>query len=466
MTLSNFDWTDKDSVKWFVLLPTGHEGPYSLKNLAVLLNQKKMAPDVKVWAEGLTEPLKLKDALNPPKPIMEEIPDLPPLPIDDAPPPLPIDDKPEEEPLHEPEDKAEVTKKDLKTSSLKTWGVLSLGALVILFFGLNNFFKGYEKIEIHRLPKMTVNLHQRILEENVFGGWDKKIFFKEYLPDDHSHIWLVTSSFQTCNVSATFKSIKNKLLSLSDESVSFISKTRLSGHVAEFASFEFTQGNKIIPGLYEMDIKATECQWEGFIPKVMNLFSGPDKEYQARTKVILFSKGAEEFNSVLDRLLKKKLEKEEREKNQSEIFWQDLQQKLETLQAITLQIEQLFLDFTDKDSRKFSQNLKPMVDQYTRQFGSFLTSFVVENENYFKNLDGEARGTSQKRNYELIVKSTAKKIGFESMKFIEEFQALKKNPRRAELDKYSERMRKTFSQIKKDINEKLAQISEDRGTPQ
>src|SRR5690606_15134112 len=184
---------------------------------------------------------------------MDEIPDLPPLPIDDAPPPLPIDDKPEEEPLNEPEDKA-------KASSLKTWGVLSLGALVILFFGLNNFFKGYEKIEIHRLPKMTVNLHQRILEENVFGGWDKKIFFKEYLPDDHSHIWLVTSSFQTCNVSATFKSIKNKLLSLSDESVSFISKTRLSGHVAEFASFEFTQGNKIIPGLYEMDIRATECQ--------------------------------------------------------------------------------------------------------------------------------------------------------------------------------------------------------------
>ena len=461
MTLSNFDWTDKDSVKWFVLLPTGHEGPYSLNNLTVLLNQKKMAPNVKVWAEGLAAPLLLSEALNPPTPALDEIPDLPPLPMDDAPPPLPVEDEIEEE-FEEPEVEAPVSSKVLKVSSLKAWGAISVGALVILFFVLNSFFRGHEKIEIHRLPKMTVNLHQRILQENVFAGWDKKIFFKEYLPDDHSHIWLVTSSFQTCQVNATFKSIKDKLLSLSDESVSFKSKAQLKGHIAEFSTFEFTQGNKIVPGLYEMDIKATECQWDGFIPKIMNFYSGPDEEYMARTKVVLFSKGAVEFNSVLEKLIKKKLEKEEREKNQSEIFWQDLQQKLETLQAITLQIEQLFLDFTDKDVRKFSQNLKPMVDQYTRQFGSFLTSFVVENENYFKNLDGESKGISQKRNYELIVKTTAKKIGFESMKFIEEFQKLKKNPTRNELNQFSERMKKTFSQVKKEINEKLSQISEDR----
>ncbi len=65
MTLSNFDWTDKDSVKWFILLPTGHEGPYSLKTIVKMRDSKKISGDVKIWAEGLTEAHSLNDALKP-----------------------------------------------------------------------------------------------------------------------------------------------------------------------------------------------------------------------------------------------------------------------------------------------------------------------------------------------------------------------------------------------------------------
>ena len=195
---------------------------------------------------------------------------------------------------------------------------------------------------------------------------------------------------------------------------------------------------------------------------VMNKLMGPDHEYIARTKVVLFSKGSLEFNTVLDKLLKKKKEMDLRELSQKELFWQDIEQKLETLQAVTLQIEQQLLDLLDEEPKNFKPNLKTMVDQYTRKFGSFLTSFVIENENYFKKLNREAGGSSQKSHYELVVKLASKKIGLESMKFIEEFQSLKKNPTKKELESFTGRVKKTFAVLKKDISERLIQFSKDR----
>ena len=48
------------------------------------------------------------------------------------------------------------------------------------------------------------------------------------------------------------------------------------------------------------------------------------------------------------------------------------------------------------------------------------------------------------------------------MKFIEEFQSLKKNPSKKELIAYSGRVKKIFATIKTDISEKIIQVSEDR----
>ncbi len=458
MTLSNFDWTDKTSVKWFILLPTGHEGPYSLEHLITLRDKKKISGEVKIWAEGLPEGVSLKHALSAKTVIaQEEIPDLPPVPEEDVP-PIPM---PEEEPVVDTAIPEFVPEKSKKSFVFPVWGFISIVVLMMFFFAFGSIVKNHEKFEVNRLPKMTVNLHERINQENKFDGWNKKIFFKEYLPDDHSHIWLVTTSFQKCSVEATFSSLKDKLLAVQDEKILFRSEGKLSGHIVEFNKFEFLNGNKIVPGLYEMDVKATGCEWDGFVAKVMNKFSAPDEDYIGRQKVVLFSKGASEFNTILDRLIKKKMEISIKEESQNELFWQDLQQKLETLNAIALNIESHFLDFLNDGARDFNKNLKPMVDKYTRAYGSFLTSFVVDNENYFKNLNPEAKGASQKRNYELMVRMSTKRIGLESMKFIEEFQQ-KKKPTDKDISSYSERVKKTFSAIKNDLSEKIIQVSEDR----
>lgn len=470
MTLSNFDWTDKDSVKWFLLLPSGHEGPYALNTLTHLLQQNKVEPEVKVWAEGLNDPISLLEVLNRSgqQIINDDLP--PPLPflLDDELPPLPFTEGEEFVSKKHPDSEETSISSEVNVSISpvkRKWARIAifLSLALMVYFILSALIKGFETLDIRRYPKMTLELHEKILKELSFQGWDKKIFFKEYLPIDHSHIWLVTASFQRCKVEAEFNSIPEKLLTVKDERVTFKTSGTLSDHVVEFSNFDFSQGNKIIPGLYEMDVKASECEWDGFLPKLMNLFSSSDENYVGRTKVVLFSKGAREFSSILDRLIQKKMEKHLKDQNKKEFFWQDIQQKLETLQAITLQIEQLFLDFLEQGNVRFSHNLRPVIDQYTRKYGSFLTTFVVENEKYFKSLTNEdISGISNFKNYELMVNLTSKRIGLETMKYIEEMQSIKGRPEGQVLARLSARMKTSYSGIKTDISRKIIRVSEDR----
>lgn len=455
MTLSNFDWTDKTSVKWFIMLPTGHEGPYCLNDLSL----KNLHPESKVWAEGLSEPVRFKYALDssekthipaPEGSVPEDdLPPLPPLPTDDEfIPPVPSEERPLDV---------------VPASKVPRAAGVIVGVLLILVFGLRQLVKSQEQFSIRRHSRMSPALYGRISSELKFESWNKKIFFKEYVPMDMSHIWLVTSSFQHCEVEALFSSVKGKLLDHDEElKVSFRTEGDLDDHVVEFSRFEFTSGNKIVPGLYEMDLKASRCEWDGVAAKLANLFRNIDESYVTRMKVVLYYKGNVEFNFLLDKLIRKKMEHELKNQNQEELFWQDLQQKLQTLLAISLQVEQLLLDLVEKDPASFQKSLRPSIEAYTRKYGSFLTGFVVANENYFKEL--ESAGLSnigQKRSYESLVKITAKNVGFESMKIIEELQAMKK-PTKASLKSVEVKIIKKFEQMKDIINSQIIQVTEDR----
>jgi hypothetical protein len=479
MTLSNFDWTDKTSVKWFIMLPTGHEGPYSLEIILERCKTGLLSPEVQIWAEGLDQPVSIqfmtercesKASSKPEPPFIPALPkfrpeekveaeevetELPPLPIEESAieedlPPLPLME--EAPPL-------------MRKKKGRRLALVSVAVLLLLSFALYKWTKLHEEFSIRRYSKMSLNLHERIQKEISFESWDKKIFFKEYVPVDLSHIWLITSGFQECNVEASFQSVENKLISLNDERIAFKTQGKLSDHVVEFSTFDFSSGNKIVPGMYELEVKATNCQWKNLVSSLANRFSPPDESYTAKTKVILFAKGASEYNNLLDKLVRKKQEIELKKQNLEEAFWQDLQQKFHTLLAISLQIEQHLLEFLAKDARQFDKNFKPAVDLYTSRFGHFLTKFVVSNEDYFQELRlrGESSHLSQKRDYELMVKQMALKIGFQSMKIIEEFQTFRR-PKRIQLRPYESKIKKTFTLLKDEINQKIIQISDDRST--
>jgi len=309
---------------------------------------------------------------------------------------------------------------------------------------------------------MSPEVHQRILNSVGFDGWDKRIFFKEFVSADLSNIWFVTSGFQRCEVEATFKAIQGKLLTLNDEKIFFKSRSVLKGHVAEFSKFEFLDGSKIIPGLYEAEIRASDCEWDGMTPAIGNGFSAPEPEYLSRMKVILYPGGAMEFNAVLDKLIKKKIDAALKVQGEDELFWEDLQLKFQTLHMITLQIEQLFMDLLEKDEAGFLKSVKVTVDQYTNNFGHFLTQFVIANDEYFKDLArAGSRNMTKKKNYEPVVRVTAKQIGFESMKIIEDFQKSKKLSA-PELKEKKDQVLKTFEKLKATINNQIIRVTEDR----
>ena len=442
MTLSNFIWTDKDSSRWFILRPKGHEGPFSLNILLELLEKKQISLETKIWSEGLHYPVDLGVAIERSEsvfmisedPAIESEDDLPP-PIDHL--------------------VFEVTQSNGRQPWVYWTGAFLVVSMAFFFYFVNS----QERFHLDRLSKMSLKLYERILLENSFSGWSKDLFFKEYTPEDHSTIWLVTSSFQTCRIEATFSSIKDRLLKLADEKIVFHSNGVLKNHYVELNTFNFQMGSRLVPGLYEMDLKAYDCSWDGFLPNLKNSFFDPPREYLARMKVILFSQGPREFNRNLENILQQKKKKEEIQKGHEIHFWEDIQQKLQTLEAITLQIEQHFLDFLENDG-SFKKELPTMVNSYTRKFGAYLSSFLLESELFFKNYSSS--GIAKKRDYEILMRVISKEIGLASMNFIEEFQVMKTAPSLKERKRLTLRVKEKFQRIKAELTGKLTEVERDR----
>ncbi len=444
------------------MLPTGHEGPYSLEVLEKRLADRKLPPSVEVWREGLPVAISLTDVLNEIEAPSDDEEDMPP-PL----PPLPMEEEEESAP-----EMPEISLMDSYEEPMKPKRALPVPIIVggfiavLLIFGFYQWIKDKEVFEIRRYPKMTLEMHKKIKTDLKFEGFDKKIFFREYAAPDLTHIWLVTTGFQRCDVETVFRSVKDRLLTMTDEEVEMVSRGKLSGHVTELNVFEFRKGIKIIPGLYEMDVKAIRCEWDGVMPRLRNIFTSPEKEYSATTRVVLYPRGAEEFQEILAQLLKKKEDIKLQTKNQKDLFWDDLQMKFQTLHAMTMQIEQHFLDFLDKGSRDFKPRLTVMTTQYTRKFGQALTQFVVDNEGYFAGLQSsELRPLLLEKDYEGVVRTSSKQLGLESMKVIEKLQTLKK-PTDKDIKTMRPQVLKSFEQLKAKFNQLLIGVTEDRSKSQ
>jgi hypothetical protein len=178
--------------------------------------------------------------------------------------------------------------------------------------------------------------------------------------------------------------------------------------------------------------------------------------------VILYHRGAEEFQEVLTQLLKKKEEIKKQSEGQEQLFWDDLQMKFQTLHAMALQIEQHFLDFLDKGDRDFLPRLKTMIAQYTKKYGNALTEFVVSNQGYFDGLrDTDLRPLLMKKDYEGLVRTSSKAIGMESMKVIEKLQKIKK-PKPGELRTMRAEVLKSFERLKNVLTKVLLDVTADR----
>jgi len=156
--LSNFNWADKESIRWFILIPTGHEGPYSFNQLL----SKNIHSQTKIWAEGLPGPLtftKAQDAL--------ELAEMPQIPVEEFEPSSPPEELPPPIPKLEQGESTGKTQ-DIETFRWKKEVVVAF-SLVILFLGYH-FFQSQKVVKIDRSSKMSPKLHKKIQEEMSFNG--------------------------------------------------------------------------------------------------------------------------------------------------------------------------------------------------------------------------------------------------------------------------------------------------------
>lgn len=481
--MSEFLWTDKSSEKWYIIFDQGHEGPYSLQFLEEKLKNQKINSQIKIWAEGLQSEMTLEAVIHLAESEYivvddndEFPPPLPPLPIEEEdritkfsrPDAVreEIEESEEGEVESEDEDGPEEVEEIKRGFTLKHKILTSMTGAAILIGGILYFLQDNKReMEIYRPQGMSLKVYERVENYLQFKSWEEPLFFKEFTSDDLSVIWLASPGFQECEVTAHFKSQKDKLLSMGDEVVEFEGSGELKNHLTELKKFSFLSGKKIIPGMYDMSITARNCRWDGLTSRLMNLGRAPEENYQARMSVILYPKGVEEFREHLDKVTKKKVEKTLYEQNQAEMFWQNVQEKLQTLLAISLQVEQHFLDFLKKNERQYQGNLKAAVAEYTRKYGHFLTQFVVSNAQSFKELSQlDVKGISSRKNYELQISSAAKDLGHISMKLIEDLNDFK-NPRRADLNQFENRVKRDFAKFKENLNQKIIQVSDDRSLP-
>lgn len=473
MTLSNFSRTDKQAQQWFILLPDGHEGPYSIVQLEQKLKDG-LPSFCKVWREGDEESITLKALISSLSVAHAPVAPLPSLAQDDFPPdmpdlpPLPFDE--EEQEIFQtapsfPEIPVEVPV-HLETSKTdyKKWIVVFIGVSVVLaaFVVFKDIFISPTKVSWTRPQKMSV-ANQRSLNEKLhFDSWDQPLFFYEATAPDYSKIWLVTPQFYACDINAQFTADEASLLSFDVKEVSFQGSGRLLNHVTELNSFQFEKGQKIIPGFYKMILSATRCEWEGWQAKLSNLGQSLPEKIDLSYRVAIFPQGATSLTEALQQLATEKYQREQRKKLASDHFWQDMQQKYQTLLAISLQVEQFFIDFLDS-SKNWNPDVKLMVDKYTKNYGSLLTNFLVSNEEDFQQLRKEkAKNLSVKTGHENKIRMTAKNMGMHAMTLIEGWQKTKALSTKADRENMKKKVNLTFKNIKTDLNQKIIDITDEQ----
>jgi len=261
MKLSNFNWTDKSAVRWFILKSGEYEGPYDFDALKERFERQSNKGELLVWAEGLKEALTFEEVAKAFLKI-EEVKKLENISLSKIDLKIPLDTPKIVIQNHENEEPK--LKNDKRVNFKFKWISRSLILVCLIIFVMITGLKKAEVFTIKRLPKMASSLHEKIQNQFEFKGWNQQLFFKEFVPSDLSEVWLVTESFHHCKIEADFKSMDGKILSLSDSQVSFKAQGFLKDHVVKFSNYKYLSGKKIIPGMYDVNIKATDCFWGNF----------------------------------------------------------------------------------------------------------------------------------------------------------------------------------------------------------
>lgn len=232
---------------------------------------------------------------------------------------------------------------------------------------------------------------------------------------DLKEIYLGSSLPGIQDVKIIFKSIDNKILS--KKPVVFKSKITIEKNLAHLKELNFVEGDKIIPGAYEVSIILNKHRlsfWQKMFLEDIKV----KEHYQTNILLSFHSK-----SSYLKEL--KKFQQLQRRKNNS--FVQDIKMKYETLLTIADRISKN-LENAKNGSRNAPQveHMKNFfLQDYQLKYGTFFSNFVIENERRFKDLtnSSDELKTGIVAHYSNL-SSMARSLGMISIDAIDSFTTL------------------------------------------
>jgi 23S rRNA A1618 N6-methylase RlmF len=465
MKLSNFDWTDKTSVRWFIIGPQGHEGPYDFSAVSEKFSHRSYK-EAFLWAEGLVHKYEFS-FVEYQFGLHEKINKLETFKLSSFDFQMPLD-KSKNDNSNDAIDENKPTgcrpSSDLNESQInnlnnkiKNNRVKKVLIFLLLLSSAILWKYQYEqRFDFIPPEKMTLSAIENVKRDFQFEGWEKEISFKSYIAPDMTEIWLLTPSFHECEVDLSFRSLDNKLLSNQKTEIAFTSSGKLNQHLVTLSHFDFLKGNRIIPGMYEVEILGNQCKWGSLWSKMGNLFRSPALSFSSKMTLVLYSGGELAFHLALAKVMKKRLDLETKKIKKDILFFQDVIVKYQTLKAISQQIEEKFIFLIKSRADLSLLKLKDLSIDFSRNQSHFLTTFLEENERYFislsKNLPIQLKENGD------VLKQMTKLIGKISMDNLDLLSSQVQNKKfsRTFIEK---KIKSSFEQIYQNIDAKISEVS-------
>lgn len=355
---------------WYIIKPTAHEGPYSYEQLQEKLSAGQVNASSLIWARGWPEAVeyqRLRKLFETQVTKLNFEQQLDPRIIDS------FDDQsvdgPEETDLSEP-----LTRP--KTLSLQV--VLSL---VLIAFGIAGgvvFYQLKENPVLDRPSTVSVSEFREV--KTLFENTQASIPLPRLLNSlDFKKISLVDRSTQNCSYTLNFFSEASQ--NLSQEPIAFTAQAQSHQHWVVFERFDFRDGQRLIPGHYEVNLQRTACSPVGW----KKLIESSHQDIALSFKQSFYTSSLQDLDKSLSLLEKKKRREDERLKIASLEVWKEINEKLRTLKAISSQIGQDFKLLLDR-RMKWPERVQKIVKNYTQNQGSFLSGFLETNEADFKRI--------------------------------------------------------------------------------
>ena len=406
---------------WYIIKPTAHEGPYSYEQLQQKLSAGQMSASSLIWARGWPEAVEFQQLqklfetqvtnLNfeqqvDPR-IIETFND---QTIDESDGPHPI---------------------ELRARS-RMFSLQVVLALVLILFGLAGGLVFYQLKQTPLLDRpSTVSVSEFREVKTLFENTQAPIPLPRLLNSlDFRKISLVDRSAQNCSYTLNFFSAAPQ--NLSQEPIAFTAQAQSHQHWVVFERFDFRDGQRLIPGHYEVNLQRTACSPLGW----KKLIESSHQDIALSFKQSFYSSSLQDLEKSLALLEKKKRREAQRSQLASLEVWKEINEKLRTLKAMSSQISQDFKLLLER-RMKWPERVQKTVKNYTQNQGSLLSGFLESNEADFKRISElEIPMKLELMGRAPLISGFAQRIGLISSQLIEKVDRKGVVPDRRELDQW------------------------------